>query len=203
MKKPSFKHILAISMLLFFVASCSVEKNTATPRFYHSLTSHYNIYFNGNESFKAGVARVESQYVDDYSEMLHLFEYSDESSASICASNMDEAIQKGSKLIRLKSITALPEEKERKKNNIDAENRIIESKVALYLKDHGLEAEHFMELSKENNEWDSNLSFVLAIIGSAVGLGNIWRYPYLLYSNGGGAFYIPYQVHLVSHKHHQ
>jgi len=44
------------------------------------------------------------------------------------------------------------------------------------------------------NEWGSNLSFILAMIGSAVGLGNIWRYPYVLYSNGGGAFYIPYLV---------
>ena len=47
-------------------------------------------------------------------------------------------------------------------------------------------------MSKEHNEWSSNLSFILAMIGSAVGLGNIWRYPYVLYSNGGGAFYIPY-----------
>ena len=43
-------------------------------------------------------------------------------------------------------------------------------------------------MSKEQNEWSSNLSFILAMIGSAVGLGNIWRYPYVLYSNGGGAF---------------
>ena len=47
------------------------------------------------------------------------------------------------------------------------------------------------------NEWGSNLSFVLAMIGSAVGLGNIWRYPYVLYSNGGGAFYIPYLVAIL------
>ena len=47
------------------------------------------------------------------------------------------------------------------------------------------------------NEWGSNLSFVLAMIGSAVGLGNIWRYPYVLYSNGGGAFYIPYIVAIL------
>ena len=32
------------------------------------------------------------------------------------------------------------------------------------------------------NRWGSNLTFVLAMIGSAVGLGNIWRYPYVLYS---------------------
>ena len=47
------------------------------------------------------------------------------------------------------------------------------------------------------NEWGSNLSFILAMIGSAVGLGNIWRYPYVLYSNGGGAFYIPYLLAIL------
>ena len=43
-----------------------------------------------------------------------------------------------------------------------------------------------MAKTKDKNEWGSNLSFLLAMIGSAVGLGNIWRYPYVLYSNGGG-----------------
>lgn len=38
------------------------------------------------------------------------------------------------------------------KNNLDVENKIIESKAALYLKEHGLEAEHFMNLSKENDD---------------------------------------------------
>ena len=49
----------------------------------------------------------------------------------------------------------------------------------------------------DKNEWGSNLSFVLAMVGSAVGLGNIWRYPYVLYNNGGGAFYIPYIVAIL------
>ena len=52
-------------------------------------------------------------------------------------------------------------------------------------------------MSEERNEWSSNISFILAMIGSAVGLGNIWRYPYVLYSNGGGAFYIPYIVAIL------
>ncbi|WP_296889172.1 sodium-dependent transporter [uncultured Methanobrevibacter sp.] len=52
-------------------------------------------------------------------------------------------------------------------------------------------------MSEERNEWSSNLSFILAMIGSAVGLGNIWRYPYVLYSNGGGAFYIPYIIAIL------
>lgn len=49
----------------------------------------------------------------------------------------------------------------------------------------------------DRNQWGSNLSFILAMIGSAVGLGNIWRYPYELYINGGGAFYIPYIVAIL------
>ncbi len=46
---------------------------------------------------------------------------------------------------------------------------------------------------EENREqWGTKMGFILAAIGSAVGLGNIWRYPYVVYSSGGGAFLIPY-----------
>lgn len=40
--------------------------------------------------------------------------------------------------------------------------------------------------------------FIFAAIGSAVGLGNIWRFPYVAYDNGGGAFIIPYLVALLT-----
>lgn len=43
-------------------------------------------------------------------------------------------------------------------------------------------------------QWDSSLSFIFAMIGAAVGLGNIWRFSYVLYSNGGGSFFIPYFI---------
>ena len=51
-------------------------------------------------------------------------------------------------------------------------------------------------MASEKSVWDSNISFILAMIGSAVGLGNIWRFPNVLYSNGGGSFMIPYIVSL-------
>lgn len=46
--------------------------------------------------------------------------------------------------------------------------------------------------TREN--WSARSGFIIAAIGSAVGLGNIWRFPYVAYENGGGAFLIPYLV---------
>jgi NSS family neurotransmitter:Na+ symporter len=42
--------------------------------------------------------------------------------------------------------------------------------------------------------WSSRAGFVLASIGAAVGIGNIWRFPYMVGTNGGGAFLIPYLI---------
>jgi NSS family neurotransmitter:Na+ symporter len=54
------------------------------------------------------------------------------------------------------------------------------------------------ELLEERREsWGTRGGFILAAIGSAVGLGNLWGFPYKLYSYGGGAFLIPYIIALL------
>ena len=49
---------------------------------------------------------------------------------------------------------------------------------------------------EQRGRWKSQTGFVLAAIGSAVGLGNIWRFSYMAYDNGGAAFLVPYVLAL-------
>ena len=47
-------------------------------------------------------------------------------------------------------------------------------------------------------QWSGQLGFLMAAIGSAIGLGNIWRFPGVAYTNGGGAFVVPYVIALLA-----
>lgn len=51
--------------------------------------------------------------------------------------------------------------------------------------------------SASRDHWTGQYGFLMAAIGSAIGLGNIWRFPGVAYSNGGGAFILPYLIALL------
>ena len=53
-------------------------------------------------------------------------------------------------------------------------------------------------MESQREQWKSQLGFIFAAVGSAVGLGNIWRFSYMAYSHGGGAFLVPYIIALLS-----
>ncbi|XP_058273471.1 sodium- and chloride-dependent GABA transporter 2-like isoform X2 [Hemibagrus wyckioides] len=63
---------------------------------------------------------------------------------------------------------------------------------------NGISCEEDEQKIQERGQWSNKLEFVLSVAGSIIGLGNMWRFPYLCYKNGGGAFLIPYLIFLFT-----
>lgn len=99
----------ALIALLVVAPSCSTKKNTVFTRSYHQVTARYNTYFNGRESFRKGLRTIDNQFEYDFTRPLPVFLYSDPDLASSIRSDMDRAIEKASKVITTKSITAKPD----------------------------------------------------------------------------------------------
>lgn len=103
-----------ILILLLVFNSCSTKKNTGLVRFYHNTTAHFNIYFNGFESFKRGMKTIE-QTPENYTQLLPVFKNEREDVMSAISGDMDESIIKSVKMIKMHSITTKPEHKKPKK----------------------------------------------------------------------------------------
>ena len=54
-----------------------------------------------------------------------------------------------------------------------------------------------MTTYKQHETWSSRLTFLLAAVGAAIGLGNIWKFPYIMGENGGSAFVLVYLLSIL------
>ena len=114
MIRLSIYKTLSLFAILLVLASCSTKKNKWINRAYHNTTSKFNVYFNGNESFKQGVKKTKDAHTDNYTLILPVFEFSDENASKASLSSMEKTLKKTSKVIKKHSITVKPERKEGK-----------------------------------------------------------------------------------------
>lgn len=123
MSTRRYLHTSALIVLFagMIISSCSVENNTAATRNFHNLTSHYNIYFNGYESYKSGLLRAEEGIQDNFTKILPLFYYENESIQQSISPQMQRAIDKASKVATFHSITAKPKVKQGRQKPKDQE----------------------------------------------------------------------------------
>jgi tetratricopeptide (TPR) repeat protein len=100
------QHILKVflAVLLLFSAGCSTKKKSWVNRQFHNTTAKYNGYFNGNESIKNGIKKLEESFVDDYTTILPVFKTGDLKKSKNTHSYMDKAIKKGSIVIQKHSM---------------------------------------------------------------------------------------------------
>ena len=104
--KMIFKHIIKVFLVVLLLCStgCSTKKKSWVNRQFHNTTAKYNGYFNGNESIKSGIKKLEQSFVDDYTTILPVFKTGDLKKSRITHSYMDKAIKKGSIVIQRHSM---------------------------------------------------------------------------------------------------
>lgn len=102
---------LFCSLCLSIFCGCSTTRNTAGTRFFHSMVTHYNIWYNGNNAFKDGYSEQEKAHKENYLEVIPpLIAYNSESIKQ-GKGKFDLAIEKAQKGIKFHSISVPPKKK--------------------------------------------------------------------------------------------
>lgn len=104
LKNNRFFVFVACAATLLLLSGCSTKRNTFTRRAYHNLTSHYNVYWNGQYSLDEGEKQLKRSVKDDYTKVLRVYNYGTKSDAMALNSQMDRALQKTSVCVQKHSM---------------------------------------------------------------------------------------------------
>ena len=86
--------VVSILLAIIMLASCSTKKNKWNRRVWHNMTSHYNVWWNGNQSILSGEKQLRESVKDDYTRTLRVFNYGTKEEALALNQAMDRAIEK-------------------------------------------------------------------------------------------------------------
>lgn len=104
-KRAPITHLsLFLGIILLLCAGCSTQQNTFFSRTYHNVTTHYNIYWNGEEAFKNGYTQLSSTLKDDYNQTLPIYQTARPENVQGITLQMDRAIEKANKAIAKHSL---------------------------------------------------------------------------------------------------
>ncbi len=95
---------LALLIAALWFVSCSTQKTDWKNVQYHNITCHYNVWWNGNESLKKGLVKLQQAAEDDYTQILPVYQLGTKEQAMNVKNEMDRAIEKGLKGIKKHSI---------------------------------------------------------------------------------------------------
>ncbi len=142
-------------IVLLALVSCSKDRNALINRAYHAVTARYNTYYNANEQLKTSESTLQKSTVDDFDQIIDLFQIGNEASAKEAGGSLDIAIQKASKAIDRHSMRF----KVKKKGETKAEERELNPSIAdcyyvlgksyFYKREYGNAAQTFEYMAKE------------------------------------------------------
>jgi tetratricopeptide (TPR) repeat protein/TfoX/Sxy family transcriptional regulator of competence genes len=133
MNGNAIKSMLLAVISVLALAACSTKKNTPMTRFYHSMTAHYNIMYNGEVAFEKGqVAQIEG-HKDDYNTLLPMYISTNKATAAMGKGSYATAIEKCEKAIKLHSIKQKPKLKPGQKRTQEVKDYMARKEFNPYL----------------------------------------------------------------------
>jgi tetratricopeptide (TPR) repeat protein len=103
---------IALLEIVYLLASCGTAKNTKASRFYHAVTSNYNIYYNGKTSFDEALDAMQNGYKESYTDLILMYPISAQpKDKQTTGGAFDRAIEKADKAVKMHSIQAKPPKK--------------------------------------------------------------------------------------------
>ncbi len=98
------KYSILLSFALAFSLSCSTKKDTKMRKQYHTITSHYNAYYNGEVSLNDAIKTIASNHKDNYTSLLQVFQLATTEESKSAAQNLERAVMKASLAIHKHSM---------------------------------------------------------------------------------------------------
>ena len=144
-KTNSFLKVFFLLFTFFVLGSCKTTKNKFFNKAYHKTTTRYNWYFNANESFKAGVKKLETQHKDDFNNLLSVYPLGTEKEAQSIAPQMDKALIKCAQAISKHSMLIKGKEYNRWIDNC----YLLIGKAYFYKKEYVKAVEAFRLVSRQ------------------------------------------------------